>query len=174
VNTIELEKHVNSPDSSKFEGTTAVFFPIDEQWGVKLFRCEETRDLSYNRHTTLYDMGLAPMYGPKNTLVYDGETWYGYLCEIVECCDTAVLDHYGVEHDGKCQGGDYFELCSYDSYSDFLMENEKWGTADVELRGRLEEEGIRFTDTHAGNWGIRKNGQPVLIDFDKGLYGVDI
>jgi len=173
VNTIELEKHVNSPDVSKFEGTTAIFFPIDDQWGVKLFRIEKQRNLSYNRHATLYDMGLAPMYGPKNTLVYNGEVLYGYLCEIVECCDTAVLDYYGMEHDGKCQGENYFELCARDSYSDFLMENEKWGTAEVELRGRLEEEGINFTDTHAGNWGIRKNGQPVLIDFDKGLYELD-
>jgi hypothetical protein len=34
----------------------------------------------------------------------------------------------------------------------------------------MERTGVCCSDKHAGNWGIRKNGQSVLIDFDKGFW----
>lgn len=170
---IEIETAINSPDSQRFVGTCATFIPINEEWGVKLFPDKDVRDESYDRHARMYDLGLAPLYGPKTRVKYNGKLKYGYLCEVVECCDKAVLAHYNIKHNGVCKTTDdldYFGYCTGLEYNDFLDENEKWGTAELELRKNMERTGVCCSDKHAGNWGIRKNGQPVLIDFDKGFW----
>lgn len=167
MNTLELERQINSPDSRVFEGTAAKFIPVDDDWGVKLLCTESERDNSYNNHVHCHDLGLAPMYGPKVTLMHGGRRYYGYLVEIVECADSAVFEYYGVEHNGKCRGSEYFDYCDGENYSDFLDLDMRWGNAWQDLRNRMNKAGVRCSDVHAGNWGITKAGISVWIDFDR-------
>lgn len=170
MNVIELEKQINSPNVRVFEGSAAKFIPVDDDWGVKLYCTERYRDQSYDNHVHCHDLGLAPMYGPKVTVTYNGQCRYGYLVEIVECADAAVLEAYGVEHVGECKSYRYFDYCDGENYSDFLDFDMRWGNAWQDLRNRILKSGVRFTDVHAGNWGITKAGIGVWIDFDRCVY----
>jgi len=177
INTIELEAYINSPDAKKFKGTAAIFIPIDNEWGVKLFPCESRRNLSYTSNVKMYKKGLAPLYGPKVSLVYEEKRYYGYLMELVSCADQAALAHFGKEHNGMCANThdselDYWEYCACSSYKNFIKEDEMWGDAWFDLLARTESAGLSYRDSHAGNWGITKEGESVWIDFDKSLVGL--
>jgi len=168
MQAIEIEKLLDSPDSTVFQGTSGCYLPLDDDWGVKFFYCESSRDYSYDQQRYYETMRVAPLTGPKVKFTYQGEVHYGYITEHCQCCDTAVMEYHHTEiEDGRCEGCDYFDLTAGDEYDSFLMDNPEWGDKYFELKGRLESHNIRFNDDHAGNWGINHMGEPVIIDFDK-------
>lgn len=170
----DIESHLASPDVKSFSGTVATFIPLNDEWGIKLFNYKLDRDISLANQKKAYKCGVAPKYGRKVNLVWQNEKCYGYLCERVYCCDSAIFDYYKKEHPGICRWSrkaNYFAYCeSGDKYNTFLEENLEWGLALEELDIKLQDEGINFTDRHAGNWGITKDGKPVLVDFDRCIY----
>ena len=166
-----IEHIINSPDATKFEGTSTIFIQLDNDWGIKLFEHRERRDNTYEVHEIYLLHGLAPNLGPKVTVDYKGKTRYGYLTEVVKCCDKAVQEYFGIDFGNKCcgtnqDGNSYFNYCSSSLYIEFLTDTG-WGKLFEELNEKTREAKLYYNDDHAGNWGVRKNGTPVFIDFDK-------
>jgi hypothetical protein len=177
--TAEIQRHLDG-NPRKYSGTHAIFVPISDRWGAKLFYTANQRDASRASNEELYSLGLAPAYGPTfkvECLDPNGylQTFYGYLMEVVECCDQAALEYHDVidSWTGICKHQndlDYFFYCNEGGYWEFLDQDVRWGIAHEELNEKIEAANLYYTDTHAGNWGITHDGRSVLIDFDKTCY----
>lgn len=182
MKSIELEKLVNSPDVTIFEGTEGCFMPIDEKWGVKFFNYEDTRDNSLEWQSHYYNLDLAPMVGPKVSFWFEGETWYGFLTERCSPCDEAVLEYFGEYKTRTCSGADYFTYCAgysctdYDSNGEpfesdyieaFFRHNPEWAAKYDILVSKLRQHRISWNDDHAGNWGLNTKDEPVILDFGR-------
>jgi len=128
-------------------GLSAMFFPLTETVGAKMFDSEYTRDLAYNRQVKAEVVGLGPITGdcfeiPDDILegFHEEVRWcrYGHYTEIVTCKPDVVRwmgNNGGIEE------------CLYD-----IAEALKTLT------------GFSFIDNHTGNVGIKHN-KLVCIDF---------
>jgi len=149
-------------------GIECVFIPLNDNWAIKLYDCEDARDNSYERQSLAADYELGPDVGDKIDLPYDNyqgedgteQPQYGYITEIVE---TLVPKHLHAndlfpisdQPEELQKEYRYWDKIWYDQESAFRLECKK------ELN---DHTGIWFEDDHAWNWGI-KNGKMICIDF---------
>lgn len=120
-------------------GVSASFVQINNEWGVKVFTSESTRDYSYKMQHKASLLGLAPHVGEKFDL---GEGQYCMICEVVEVFQTQDM-----------------------SYEDERAVISNRSEEIKELKKILVEEiGFHFYDDHLGNYGLI-NDRLVCIDF---------
>ena len=118
-------------------GISAVFIPIDEEKGLKLWRYENTRDNVYEQQRVLAQYRLAPEVYEK----VDVAGYYGYVTERIE--PIAECD-------------DYYEHRKVESkYADEIYFYEK----------AAKKHGFYNCDNHGGNYGIAKDGTFMCLDF---------
>lgn len=123
--------------SPKRNGATNLFFPLNDEIGVKASLDEWVRDSNYETQKRASEFDLGPLTYGTVDFVYLGKQWHGYLTEIVE---TISLD-------------DVYTIDNYNGERSSLVK---------ELKDTI---GFVFRDDHHGNIGI-KNGKFVCIDFD--------
>jgi len=128
-------------------GLSAMFFPLTETVGAKMFSNEYTRDLAYKRQVKAEAVGLAPATGDCFEIpqyiadrFHEEIQWcrYGHYTEMVTCKPDVIT--WMDTHGGVVE-------CLYDIAS-----------ALKDLTG------FSFVDNHTGNVGI-KNDKLVCIDF---------
>jgi hypothetical protein len=122
----------NSPN-----GVSAYFVKVNEEWGIKVFKYQVDRDISYERQQKAAEFGLGPNVGPK--MDFDG--MYCMWTEVAEliCTDWNTDEYYKLSKD-----------------TDEIR---------AELSQQLYDKiGFRFVDNHILNIGILR-GEYVCIDF---------
>lgn len=119
-------------------GTRCQFFNMGEI-GVKLYRCEYSRDGAYENQANYADYDAAPYAYFKFTFKTADETYYCYVTETVE----PIADN----NDESWDHGE--------------------GNIDEWVEEFQEKTGCYYEDTHPANFGIRWNGDVVPLDFDR-------
>lgn len=133
-------------------GITSTFV----QWGntgLKIFRSEKSRNLSYSNQARLADLGYAPKVGYKMHIIVNGSTEYAYETEIARVADRKYY---------------YDLLINGESEKARLYANEyKEGIRSLQrdLSGI-----INWVDDHMFNVGFI-DSNPVLIDCADDIFG---
>ena len=154
---VEDKKHV-SPG-----GIDAIFIPISDKWALKMFKWEDTRNLSYDIQKKCSKHKLAPKVGTKVN-IEDGDYPYGFICEIVE---TVIPYDLIVKVKKRNNGGG----CWTDEMNEEwdLYEEEAQENGLGELIEAYEDLGFSPEDMHAGNLGyLEVDGERRLICIDFG------
>lgn len=123
--------------SPKRNGATNLFFPLNDEIGVKASLDEWVRDSNYETQKRASEFDLGPLTYGTVEFTYLGKQWYGYLTEIVKT--LGVNEAYAID--------DYF------------------GKVKILVEALRENIDFNFSDSHSGNIGIKK-GKFVCIDFD--------
>lgn len=94
-------------DSEEYEaGWYAKFQRINDQWGLKFYRSENMRDMTYKFQKMAHDIGCAPALGEKFDITMpekdsygDEVTVYGYVTECIDvlACDSDDYIHGDAE-----------------------------------------------------------------------------
>lgn len=168
-------------------GVACTFFHLDDKYGVKMYRCEATRNYCYENQQDALKFDLAPRLGDKIDAIKVGN-WltYGFITEKAKVAAEYACEHLGLDmyayHDLLDDGrlNDVYSLIGsygdYDfSFSPVLNKAwvELWEIIDGNLKkwpeGSKENNLFRNlrSDMHAWNWGIA-NGRPIIVDFSFG------
>lgn len=144
-------------------GISAIFIPISEKWGLKLFRWEHERNGAYENQSLFLSYGLAPELGDKITLpdeIQCGKKKYkfGYFTEIIETLIPGRTEDMTEEQEEARD-----DLCDE---LELFWGNECESDSKIEQKIKEWEEltGERAYDMHVGNLGI-KNGVLMPLDF---------
>lgn len=123
--------------SPKKNGATNLFFPLNDEIGVKASLDEWVRDSNYETQKKASEFDLGPLTYGTVEFTYLDKKWYGYLTEIVETIGPG-------------------EVYTINNYS---------GKVRILVEALCENIDFDFSDDHSGNIGI-KDGKLVCIDFD--------
>ena len=169
MTTEEITETVKEQIVCSPSGLSAVFVALNDNWGVKLYACQDKRDETYEMQMRCAAVGLGPQVGVKLELLeppepkspeeemsgedfdctydYDGNLRkyfhyhiYGYTTEIVETVCHNVINSWKWYIDNKLH-------------------------CDLIIKTLERECDFYFSDCHGMNWGRLKNGQLVPIDF---------
>lgn len=142
-------------------GATAIFIPINDDWGVKFFPSMDVRNMAYEKQKKFADLGFAPEVGDTIELPGKGVLArnqfsnkfykFGYYTERV----TPILDYEDLE-------SLYHPIQGVDVEKEVF---EIYGKKVNDLINKIKNAKLRMYDIHAGNFGIDKNGNMVVIDF---------
>jgi hypothetical protein len=162
---LDIGRHVASPEVEKLSGVHATFCKLDDKWGVKFFGYKNERDMNYELMEKLADANVACDIGPKVEFDYCGEKYFGFLIEICEPAENAILAYFGVTPSER-RGRDYCSMVCTDGkkYKEFMAEHPDMQSAYDDLLNRCDEAGFDWGDSHAGNWGFNSEGEAVLFD----------
>ena len=142
-----------TPVESYEKGVCAKFARINDEWGIKLYRDEYTRDKTYRFQDLANSVECAPRLGDKFSVVLpDDKTYYGY---ITECITETFLKRYLNRLGLECNSDEHYDLL------DEMEEDEEFKT----LCRDINSIGISTNDMHASNVGYLPNGRLVAIDF---------
>jgi hypothetical protein len=149
IDAIQASEIVSRTPRDKIEsGAAARWVNIDAYWGIKYFANYNMRDLTHERQSLAYSLGMAPAIGDKIDFKLGDETWYGYTCErIVETAYEAIQARNCL----KGYSGENFENVAYRTIR---------GYKEI-----LRYHGLTLADMHNANWGFNANGDIVVIDF---------
>ena len=159
MRTRELGKLVNNRGASP-EGASAVFVPINDDWAIKFYVCEEACIEAYEMQKhVLEETGLAPKVGSGIVKIEDefGDDLFGYITEIVE---TFISHEETANPVNSWYFDDLSRWCNWEESDEFAELGFLETLEKVEAETNLD-----FCDAHAGNWGYRKDGVPIPIDF---------
>jgi hypothetical protein len=125
---------------SPHSGVDAKFVKINEEWGIKAYRLEYTRDEAYENQTNYHNRGWAPPVGES----FQIGGWYCYSTRVAQ-----VIEEPNTPYD---------EILA--------IEDKYQNEIDASIR-EMNEIGLFPRDMHAGNWGIYE-GKLMPIDFGFG------
>jgi hypothetical protein len=132
-----------------FNGCMAYYARIDDEWGIKVYRDEDSRDIIHEKHKIFRKKDVGPKVGAKVTLTkgvgWDSQHKYGF-----------ILEHCRVpsdEHDNDSDGYD----------------DKFWRKKRKIMFQKVRRRGITWMDCGNQNWGLNQKGEPVIIDLGCGL-----
>ena len=153
-----LAETVKQRISGSPSGISCVFVSLDDDNGIKLFYSERERDKVYDAQAQCLAVGLAPNLGQKVDLP-TGSMRFGYITEkVVVLYESGNNELGGLytawnEVENNCDDPDDYD---YDPETNpFKLVHDKL----------YADAGWDFQDAHSKNWGIKKDGQIVPIDF---------
>lgn len=156
----EIVEKVKSDSSTSPRGAFTLFVKLNDKWGIKLFWCEEDRDLAYENQKLFASYGVGPEVGGKIDLP-EGEQPYGYITEVVELLYIPYNSSMTYKEMEQRVGLKKELLDQYGTWDDYQ-------DRDMPIQTRMREleeiTGVEMYDMHLANWGI-KNGELIPIDF---------
>lgn len=143
--------------SPQFGGQRATFVFLDNQTGLKYYRLKEMRDNVYALQKELAEHGIAPRVYGKIDFPMDGGIVYGLITETIaelgfdlfKSLKTIAVAN-GVDNDTAARQS---ARTVNDIGSELVWAARKAGFD-------------AGSDMHDENWGLDKNGKPLIIDFD--------
>lgn len=124
-------------------GISCRFLKLNEDWGIKVYRCGCECNNAFQKQNFVHAFGLAPRVG----IQFQTEHYFCYTTEAVETLDAGFEhEHYYIK--------DRMILEKYPNINHLIREASK----ESRLHGHTME------DNHFGNWGFLR-GKLVRIDF---------
>lgn len=135
-------------------GGSARFIKIDDEWGLKLYRNEETRDNAYSRQGNMSAFGYAPKIGMK----FDVGTEFGFVTQVaVPLVEGKLRDKKG---HSQQNWSDYHNV-----YQAGQQANQHLQPEIDDLVKNMIKKGYDISwDDHYANFGML-DGKVVCIDF---------
>lgn len=154
-----------TPSSLQKRGAHATYIAINEDWGIKYFDHQAQRDFNYDMQESWFDQGYAPALGDKLDfrLGQYGPRVFGYVTENVKICGEVMTEEFAASlgitveilRRSQKRSTEFFEFAHQ-----WLQDNPLWSEAKDKLLGLKN-----WQDLHYFNWGLTKDGWPVVIDF---------
>ena len=122
------------------QSTMIHFVPLNEQWGVKLYKFQLIRDRAHRFQQLAAELHLGPLTSGSIDLPDDVKHRCGYITQIVKLCYTGKKPWHWHKQNRHVLNPIIAEL--------------------------KEQIGFKFKDYHGWNWGIHpQTGLPIPIDF---------
>jgi len=149
--------HISPKNIPAGAGVDCRYYEVDAEKGAKLYRDEYTRTKCYWLQKFAFRHNLGPAVYGCFELDVEGQTWYGFITEIV----TVAANRVDVFAEWPAD-----EYTMKDWWSDVLYDNGQY-KKDIatDLREKFREWGVYACDTHLANLGIDKLGRGCVIDF---------
>jgi hypothetical protein len=146
--TIDIQAILDGPYKTSPSGCDCTFVKLDDKWGLKIYRCQETRDVAYENQSNCADIGLGPEVGESIDFLEANR--YAYVTEIIEPVGPSE-DEYNDDrnsHRKKRNQWEYETRIERDAIVNMISDETGWF----------------FHDSHYFNWGT-KDGQLMPLDF---------
>lgn len=121
-------------------GVTCIFIKVDDDWGIKCYRQEWTRDNCFQSQEAWAKEGFAPPVGVK----FQVGDYYCYSTRVAELLHENLMN----------ESAEFWDNLEEEYYDQITNRSNEMAAA-----------GYYVTDSHVGNWGIYED-ELVFIDFD--------
>lgn len=154
ISPLVLDKISNADENSSPRGIMCYFVPLDENWGIKVYYYKDERDKAYSYQKQCYELGgPAPQTGECFEVRCGDEIKYCYITERVK-----LLYDWDEQERWDSGGGS--------GWSPHAIASKDSEKQRIETRKEIQNLlNVYFADYHAHNFGIRKDGRFVCIDF---------
>lgn len=154
---------LNPLEGYSTKGTDAIFVPLNEDEGVKLYANDQRRDLAFVNQDLLAADRLAPGCGHKFTHTFDH--CEDFFCPRGHGPDAYDGIHYGEQtHLRGTYHGYWTERAEVGDGHLYEAHAKRVNQARPGLMMSLNARGWHFSDTHPGNIGFMPDGRPVVVD----------